>query len=455
MDINANSTPNVPVIGAPKRADVSLDDEKLDDNAAAVMPFQAMLENQQPIPKKTTSDSPSVVAKPVNNTAEPKDMTQTDLPEVAPEKPRNEHTLDQLNYSRHLRTDHKQPALQAQLLNQAEPTDKAWLEGLKQSVDQHALNSASFKFADGQQSALLPFAEKTVPLNNHLVTAPVFENPLTLDTQKHSAGEEQTPNLTAFIHNEKDEHTDKPLFALNEGQTAPTKSLPQDLIPLNKKITDKDVGTNLQILTSADHPVNVKSTFTPATDASAFQVTSPHAVTTQTISMMPTPTVTQAVIAPHVPVIPMQPGMPIGSEAWQQQMNQHMLFFARQGISQAQIRLHPEELGSLNVHLRIEDNQAVMHFVSPHSHVRAAMETMMPILRSALQESGIHLAQGSVGQDNAGSQSNAHSQSGTGSDNHSTANLSSGGSKAVNLENSPAVSVDLAVRARGGIDTFA
>ncbi|MDO1752448.1 flagellar hook-length control protein FliK, partial [Escherichia coli] len=76
---------------------------------------------------------------------------------------------------------------------------------------------------------------------------------------------------------------------------------------------------------------------------------------------------------------------PLGSEAWQQQLNQHMLFFSRHGVSHGQIRLHPEELGPLNVDLRIEDNQAVMHFVSPHSQVRAAMETMMPILRNALQ----------------------------------------------------------------------
>ncbi|MBO1916599.1 flagellar hook-length control protein FliK [Providencia rettgeri] len=49
----------------------------------------------------------------------------------------------------------------------------------------------------------------------------------------------------------------------------------------------------------------------------------------------------------------------LGSEAWQQQLSQHAAF-SRQGVSQAQIRLHPEELGSLSVHLRIEDNQAVM-----------------------------------------------------------------------------------------------
>ena len=62
--------------------------------------------------------------------------------------------------------------------------------------------------------------------------------------------------------------------------------------------------------------------------------------------------------------------------------------FLPSGLQQAQLRLHPEELGSLNIHLKIEDNQAVMHFVSPHSHVRAAMESMMPVLRNALQEKG-------------------------------------------------------------------
>ena len=36
----------------------------------------------------------------------------------------------------------------------------------------------------------------------------------------------------------------------------------------------------------------------------------------------------------------------LGSELWQQQVSQNMIYFSRQGLQQAQLRLHPEELGS-------------------------------------------------------------------------------------------------------------
>ena len=79
----------------------------------------------------------------------------------------------------------------------------------------------------------------------------------------------------------------------------------------------------------------------------------------------------------------------------------------------------------------------------------------MPVLRNALQESGIHLAQSSVGQEYHGDQ-----QSG-GDDRHSSnsadAVAPAGGISGVNISTDtisrPAALHD--ARARGGIDTFA
>ncbi|MEX0445929.1 flagellar hook-length control protein FliK [Xenorhabdus sp. SGI246] len=87
----------------------------------------------------------------------------------------------------------------------------------------------------------------------------------------------------------------------------------------------------------------------------------------------------------------------LGSEEWQQQLNQHVLFFNRNGLQQAELRLHPQELGALHIRMSVEDNQAQLHFVSAHQHVRAALETALPNLRHALAENGIQLAQSSVG----------------------------------------------------------
>ncbi|WP_340620604.1 flagellar hook-length control protein FliK [Xenorhabdus siamensis] len=92
----------------------------------------------------------------------------------------------------------------------------------------------------------------------------------------------------------------------------------------------------------------------------------------------------------------------LGSEEWQQQLNQHVLFFNRNGLQQAELRLHPQELGALHIRMNVEDNQAQLHFVSAHQHVRAALEAALPNLRHALAENGIQLAQSSVGSDTPG-----------------------------------------------------
>ncbi|WP_350304280.1 flagellar hook-length control protein FliK [Photorhabdus viridis] len=91
----------------------------------------------------------------------------------------------------------------------------------------------------------------------------------------------------------------------------------------------------------------------------------------------------------------------LGSEEWQQQLNQQIILFNRNGLQQAELRLHPQELGALQIRMSVEDNQAQLHLASAHSHVRAALEAALPGLRHALAESGIQLTQSNVSSDNA------------------------------------------------------
>ncbi|SQC90768.1 Flagellar hook-length control protein [Cedecea neteri] len=97
----------------------------------------------------------------------------------------------------------------------------------------------------------------------------------------------------------------------------------------------------------------------------------------------------------------------LGSHEWQQQISQHVTLFTRQGQHSAELRLHPEDLGQVQISLKLEDNQAQLQMMSPHSHVRAALEAALPSLRTALAESGIQL-----GQSNISSESFAQQQSG-------------------------------------------
>ncbi|WP_337262983.1 MULTISPECIES: flagellar hook-length control protein FliK [unclassified Serratia (in: enterobacteria)] len=104
---------------------------------------------------------------------------------------------------------------------------------------------------------------------------------------------------------------------------------------------------------------------------------------------------------------------PLGSPEWQQALGQQVLMFQRNGQHNAELRLHPQELGALQITLKLDDNQAQLHIASAHGQVRSAVEAALPQLRQALAESGINLGQSSVGSESLPQQSpQQHSQGG-------------------------------------------
>ncbi|WP_235855221.1 flagellar hook-length control protein FliK [Kosakonia quasisacchari] len=93
----------------------------------------------------------------------------------------------------------------------------------------------------------------------------------------------------------------------------------------------------------------------------------------------------------------------VGTPAWQQSLGQQIAVFTRNGVHHAELRLHPEELGALQISLRVNNDQAQVHFVSESHQVRSALESAIPNLRTMLEESGISLGQSSVGADTSSS----------------------------------------------------
>ncbi len=89
----------------------------------------------------------------------------------------------------------------------------------------------------------------------------------------------------------------------------------------------------------------------------------------------------------------------LGSNEWQQALSQQIVMFSRNGQQNAELRLHPEDLGAIQINLTLDKDQAQLSMVSSHSQVRAALEAALPQLRSALAESGINLGQSNVSSD--------------------------------------------------------
>lgn len=89
----------------------------------------------------------------------------------------------------------------------------------------------------------------------------------------------------------------------------------------------------------------------------------------------------------------------LGTPAWQNSLGQNISLFTRNGIQNAELRLHPQELGAIQINLRLNHDQVQLHFVTDNHQVRAAIEAAMPHLRTTLADSGLNLEQSSVGAD--------------------------------------------------------
>lgn len=99
-------------------------------------------------------------------------------------------------------------------------------------------------------------------------------------------------------------------------------------------------------------------------------------------------------------------GARMGAEAWAPNIAQRISWMANQQMGRAEIRLDPPELGSLNIRLRIQHDQASISFSSPHAQVRDVLEQQMPRLREMLEEGGLQLQHSDVS-DQSGSRQSA------------------------------------------------
>ncbi|HEA64400.1 flagellar hook-length control protein FliK, partial [Pseudohongiella sp.] len=84
-------------------------------------------------------------------------------------------------------------------------------------------------------------------------------------------------------------------------------------------------------------------------------------------------------------------------QGWSDSLGRQLLVMSSQGVSSAQIRLDPPELGSLTVKIQVSaDQQTNVSFVSQHAVVREALEQQLNRLQDLFRDQGLNLQDVSV-----------------------------------------------------------
>ncbi|WEF33225.1 flagellar hook-length control protein FliK [Pseudoduganella chitinolytica] len=86
----------------------------------------------------------------------------------------------------------------------------------------------------------------------------------------------------------------------------------------------------------------------------------------------------------------------VGTNAWEQQLGQKVVWMVAGGDQSASLTLNPPDLGPLQIVLNVSNDQATVSFMAAEAETRQALEDAMPKLRETMSEAGIELGSATV-----------------------------------------------------------
>ncbi|TAM60659.1 MAG: hypothetical protein EPN49_08500 [Rhodanobacter sp.] len=98
----------------------------------------------------------------------------------------------------------------------------------------------------------------------------------------------------------------------------------------------------------------------------------------------------------------LQLSAPVGSPAFAQELGQHVAWLGGQDVTQARIRLHPAELGQLDVKINVTHGRVDVVFSAQHPAAVNAVQQSLPQLEHMLAQHGLALGHAEVGQHDHG-----------------------------------------------------
>jgi flagellar hook-length control protein FliK len=98
--------------------------------------------------------------------------------------------------------------------------------------------------------------------------------------------------------------------------------------------------------------------------------------------------------------------VPVSDQNWPHAVAAQLQLFAAANVQNATLRLSPEHLGPVEVHIDVQASQVNVSFVAAHAETRSALEQALPTLRTMLAHGGLTLGQTQVqGESRSASQS--------------------------------------------------
>lgn len=131
----------------------------------------------------------------------------------------------------------------------------------------------------------------------------------------------------------------------------------------------------------------------PAADGPDKQAAPAHAA-----AVLPPPPAAAALPAAHQLQLPTPPTHP----SFAQDLGQQVAWLSGQHVKQARIRLHPEELGSLDVSVSVSHGRVDVVFSAQHAAAVPAVQQSLPLLDQMLARHGLSLGHAEVGQHDRG-----------------------------------------------------
>jgi len=97
---------------------------------------------------------------------------------------------------------------------------------------------------------------------------------------------------------------------------------------------------------------------------------------------------------------------PVGTAAWTDELGGKVTWMAKQGIESASLKLSPEHLGPLEVHISVQNGSASVLFGAAQADTRAALQQALPRLHEMFAGQGLTLADAGVSREPPRQQAN-------------------------------------------------